>query len=79
MIEEDKELKKKVREELRPKDTKDDIERAERILRENGFVMSIWGCGCCSSPAIYMEYKGELILDTEGLCLDSRDSCENNQ
>ena len=39
--------------------------KIEEILKEHGIKMSIGGCGCCSSPWVSFEYKGEMIINDE--------------
>ncbi len=43
----------------------DDLERMKKILNEHGIKMSVGGCGCCGSPWVSFEYKGEVLFDGE--------------
>lgn len=38
------------------------ITRAKKILLREGFRLSIDGCGCCGSPSVRLEYKGEPLI-----------------
>ena len=40
-------------------------EKMKSILEAHGIVMDIDGCGCCGSPAIYFEFRDEVIVDSE--------------
>lgn len=44
----------------------ENIERVKAILAEAGIKIDVGACGCCGSPWIKFEYKGEMILDSEG-------------
>jgi hypothetical protein len=35
------------------------------ILKSHGIEMSVWSCGCCSSPYVSFLYNGEKIFDDE--------------
>ena len=37
------------------------LERIKTVLLENNIRMNVGGCGCCGSPWISFEYKGEII------------------
>lgn len=49
------------------------IDRMIDILKSHGIEMCVWGCGCCGSPAILFEYKGETIYNGEGETVDTRE------
>jgi hypothetical protein len=44
----------------------EEIEAFKKILLKHNIKMDIWGCGCCGSPDITMEYEGEHVLCTSG-------------
>lgn len=49
----------------------DQIEKAKKLLAEAGFKLEVGGCGCCGSPWVRLEHRGEpIIFDTDGLSLD---------
>ncbi len=37
----------------------------KEILKGHDIAMTVWACGCCSSPQVTFTYKGETILDDE--------------
>jgi len=37
-------------------------EKIAEILKEHGIKIEIGGCGCCGSPWVSFEYKGEMII-----------------
>jgi uncharacterized Zn finger protein (UPF0148 family) len=41
------------------------IEEAKKLLKNNGFTMSIEGCGCCGSPWVTLHHNGKIIIDDE--------------
>lgn len=40
----------------------DQIARAETLLRNRDIKIVVSGCGCCGSPAVYLEIEGEPII-----------------
>lgn len=48
--------------------TEQKIERIEKILKKHNIRIKIGGCGCCGSPWVSFEYKGEIILSNEDGC-----------
>lgn len=42
-------------------DTK--ILKIKEIFKKHKIKMSLWGCGCCGSPAVKFQYEGEVILE----------------
>ena len=40
-------------------------EKIAEILKEHGIKIEIGGCGCCGSPWVSFEYKGEMIIKDE--------------
>lgn len=43
----------------------DAVKKIEEILKEHDIKIEINGCGCCGSPWVSFEYKGERIIDNE--------------
>lgn len=41
------------------------VEKMKEILKEHGIKIEIDGCGCCGSPWVSFEYKGERIIENE--------------
>jgi hypothetical protein len=39
------------------------IKRVIAILKSHDIEMTVSGCGCCGSPEVWFQYKGEVILD----------------
>lgn len=37
-------------------------EKVKAILLSHGIKMNVSGCGCCGSPWVHFEYKGEKIV-----------------
>ena len=52
-----------------------ELERMQEILREHGIVMAVMGCGCCGSPGVYFEYKGERIIFSDKYAEGTVDYC----
>jgi len=52
------------------------IELVKKILLENGIRIDLGGCGCCGSPWFKFEYKGEIILDENGVNIDMFEKSE---
>ena len=50
---------------MTPEEKENQITRLQEVLKENGFEMNLFGCGCCDSPVLKVWYKGELIADQE--------------
>lgn len=44
---------------------KKEKEKVIKILSRHEIRMNIGGCGCCESPWVEFEYKGEMITDQE--------------
>jgi hypothetical protein len=40
----------------------DQTMKFEKIMKENEMKIIIRGCGCCNSPWVKFEHKGELIV-----------------
>ena len=55
-----------------------ELERMQEILREHGIVMAVAGCGCCGSPGVYFEYKGERIIFSDEYAEGTVDDCSFN-
>lgn len=49
------------------------IEKMKQILKENGIEMQVGGCGCCGSPWITFNYKGEEIIDDNACSFDTKE------
>jgi hypothetical protein len=49
------------------------VEKVERILTELGIKMEIGGCGCCGSPWVKVEYKGETVINEESVFINNFD------
>lgn len=56
--------------------TEEKIEKVKEILSSNGIKLYIDGCGCCGSPNVKFEYKGEMIIEQDGLCFTMFDEHE---
>lgn len=54
------------------------LKRMQKILREHSIVMAVDGCGCCGSPGVYFEYKGEPIVYSEKFPNGTKDDCNFN-
>lgn len=51
---------------------KKEIAKMIEILNQHNIELSIWGCGCCSSPMVSFKYKGEVVVDgAECFCFDN--------
>ena len=61
---------------MNEKELDKELERMQEILREHGIVMAVAGCGCCGSPGVYFEYKGERIIFSDEY--DTVDDCSFN-
>ena len=44
------------------------IDKVKEIFKELGIRIDIGACGCCESPWVKVEYKGDIILDGEERC-----------
>ena len=38
------------------------LKEVETLMRSHGFAFNIWACGCCASPQVEIQYKGDLIF-----------------
>ena len=43
------------------------IKKIKEILSKQNIKLSIRGCGCCDSPVVTFEYKGEKIIEDAGI------------
>jgi hypothetical protein len=39
------------------------IAKAKELLAQHGFKLSVNGCGCCGSPWVRLEHRGQPIID----------------
>lgn len=44
------------------------IEWVKEVLRSHGIKMEVGSCGCCESPWVAFEYRGEMLLDSMKNC-----------
>jgi Fe-S oxidoreductase len=44
------------------KTIEEEKEKIVEILKNHGIKIDIGGCGCCGSPWVTFEYKGEIII-----------------
>lgn len=42
-----------------------------KILKEHDMKISLFGCGCCGSPRVVFEYKGDVIVDDDNFNIDT--------
>lgn len=57
--------------------TKTGKERMVEILKSHGIEMKVGGCGCCGSPWVTFEYKGETIFDDDNAYFDTDEVTPN--
>ena len=50
------------------------IDKMKQILKENGIEMQVGGCGCCGSPWVTFNYKGEEIIDEGDCSFDTKET-----
>ena len=49
-------------------ETISEVNKAKEILLSHGIKINIGSCGCCESPWVTLEYKGERIINERDMC-----------
>ena len=43
-------------------ETVEQIEEAKQLLADDGFQLTILGCGCCGSPRVKLSHNGKDVI-----------------
>lgn len=50
---------------------KENLKKAEQLLRDAGFELHVDGCGCCGSPSVFLAFEGVTLIDDDSVYIDT--------